>query len=449
MGARAVGGTLNGFRRAAHHPARANTQGRSCRQWEDFMNGRASIPTLRIGLIGSGFIANFHLQALLSVRHATVSGVYSPTTANREATAAKANALELGPCRPFPSLEAMLISGDVDAVWIGVPNFVRLDTMREIHRLVKGGWAKLVGVACEKPLGRTLAEAREMLRLAEDAKLMHGYLENQVFSSAVQRGKDIVWRRAVPVCGRPYLARAAEEHSGPHMPWFWQAQRQGGGVLSDMTCHSVEVGRFLLSRPGAPRTDLKLVSASATVGNLKWTRPEYVTRLKNMMGADVDYARRPAEDFARGALTFRDAEGHEVMVEATNSWAYVGAGLRILIELLGPEYSMEFSSLNTGLKVFLSRDVTGGQGEDLVEKQNAEQGLMPVVENEPDIYGYIGEDRHMVEAFRHRRQPMETFHDGVAVAEMLMALYRSAEIGQTVRLPAPELETYVPPVARA
>jgi len=147
---------------------------------------------------------------------------------------------------------------------------------------------------------------------------------------------------------------------------------------------------------------------------------------------------RPAEDFARGALTFRDAEGHEVMVEATNSWAYVGAGLRILIELLGPEYSMEFSSLNTGLKVFLSREVTDGQGEDLVEKENAEQGLMPVVENEPDIYGYIGEDRHMVEAFRHRRQPMETLHDGVAVAEMLMALYRSAEIGQTVRLPAPE-----------
>jgi hypothetical protein len=44
---------------------------------------------------------------------------------------------------------------------------------------------------------------------------------------------------------------------------------------------------------------------------------------------------------------------------------------------------------------------------------------------------------------------METFHDGVAVAEMLMALYRSAEIGQSVRLPAPELETYVPPVARS
>jgi len=412
------------------------------------MNAHDPIPRLRIGMIGSGFIANFHLQALVSVRHVTVAGIYSPNAAHREALAAKANALELGPCRAFPTLEAMLISGEVDAVWIGVPNFARLETMPEIHRLVTSRWAKLVGVACEKPLGRTLAEAREMLRLAEDAKLLHGYLENQVFSSAVQRGKDIVWRRAVPACGRPFLARAAEEHSGPHMPWFWQGRRQGGGVLSDMTCHSVEVGRYLLTKPGAPRNDLKLVSASATVGNLKWTRPEYVKRLKDMMGPEVDYATRPAEDFARGALIFVDPEGHEVMVEATNSWAYVGAGLRILIELLGPEYSMEFSSLNTGLKIFLSRDVRGGQGEDLVEKQNAEQGLMPVVENEADIYGYVGENRHMVDAFRHRRQPIETFHDGVAVAEMLMALYRSAEIGQVVTFPSPDLETYVPPVAR-
>jgi predicted dehydrogenase len=285
------------------------------------MNGNAPIANLRIGMIGSGFIARFHLQALQSVRHVTVTGVYSPTAANRESLAAFANALELGPCRAFASLEAMLISGEVDAVWILVPNFARLDTMREIHRLVKAGWAKLVGVACEKPLGRTLAEARDMLRLAEDAKLFHGYLENQVFSSAVQRGKDIVWRRAVPACGRPYLARAAEEHSGPHMPWFWQGRQQGGGVLSDMTCHSVEVGRYLLTRPGAPRTDLKLVSASATTGHLKWTRPKYVERLKRMMGPEIDYAARPAEDFARGALVFRDSEGHEVMVEATNSWA--------------------------------------------------------------------------------------------------------------------------------
>jgi predicted dehydrogenase len=109
---------------------------------------------------------------------------------------------------------------------------------------------------------------------------------------------------------------------------------------------------------------------------------------------------------------------------------------------------MEFSSLNTGLKVFLSRAVTGNAGEDLVEKQNAEQGLMPVLEDEAGVYGYTLENRHFVEAFRHGRKPLETFADGVAVVEMLMALYRSAELGRTVTLPDPALETYVPVVAR-
>ena len=412
------------------------------------MTGKPIIERLRIGMIGSGFIARFHLKALLAVRHVSVTGVFSPTRANREALAREANGLELGPCRAFQTLEALLTSGTVDALWLAMPNFARLPIMREVHRLVKSGKAKLVAVACEKPLARTLAEAREMLRLAQDVGLNHGYLENQVFAPAVQRGKEIIWRRAVPGSGRPYLARAAEEHSGPHMPWFWQGNRQGGGVLSDMTCHSVEVARYLLAKPGAPRSDLKLISASATTGHLKWTRPAYVKKLKGMMGKAVDYGRRPAEDFARGALVLRDPDGHEAIIEVTNSWAYVGAGLRIQIELLGPEYAMEFTSLNTGLKIFMSRAITGSQGEDLVEKQNAEQGLMPVLEDEANAYGYVDENRHMVDAFRHGRRPLETFSDGVDVIEMLMALYRSAETGKTVKLPSKELEKYVPPVAR-
>ena len=73
---------------------------------------------------------------------------------------------------------------------------------------------------------------------------------------------------------------------------------------------------------------------------------------------------------------------------------------------------------------------------------------MPVLDDEPGIYGYVGENRHMVDAFRHRRMPAESFVDGVGVTEMLMALYRSAELGRVVELPSSELETYIPPVAR-
>ena len=161
------------------------------------MTKRPRIDRLRIGMIGSGFIAKFHLQSLLAVRHVIVSGVYSPTREHREALAREANEKELGPCRAFESLEDMVMSGTVDALWLLMPNFARIETMHEIHWLVKKKGAKIAAVACEKPLARTLSEAREMLRLAEDAGLNHGYLENQVFAPAVQRqGDHLAPRRA-------------------------------------------------------------------------------------------------------------------------------------------------------------------------------------------------------------------------------------------------------------
>ncbi|KQW55045.1 MULTISPECIES: Gfo/Idh/MocA family oxidoreductase [Ensifer] len=404
--------------------------------------------TLRVGFVGTGFIAHFHLKSMIGVRNVEVTGVFSRKAENREKFAKEVETLGLGTCRTHESLEALLSADDVDAIWILSPNYTRLDVMRALHGAIKSGRSKVFAVACEKPLARTVAEAREMLTLAEDAGLNHGYLENQVFCTPVLRGKEIIWRRAASTTGRPYLARAAEEHSGPHEPWFWQGDKQGGGVLSDMMCHSVEVARYLLTAPGAPRNSLKIKSVNGTVANLKWTRPNYAEQLRKRFGNDVDYRNRPSEDFARATVTLEDQEGNELMIEATTSWAYVGAGLRIQLELLGPEYALEYNSLSTGLKIFMSREVTGSEGEDLVEKQNAEQGLMPVLEDEAGVYGYTDENRHMVECFRKGQKPLETFEDGLAVVEMLMGLYRSAEINATLQFPAPELEHYVPVVAR-
>ncbi len=404
--------------------------------------------TLRVGFVGSGFIAHFHLKSMIGVRNVEVTGVFSRKAENREKFVNEVESLGLGTCRTHESLEALLTADDIDAVWILSPNYTRLDVMRALNKAIKDGRSKIFAVACEKPLARTVAEAREMLSLAEDAGLNHGYLENQVFCTPVLRGKEIIWRRAASTTGRPYLARAAEEHSGPHEPWFWQGDKQGGGVLSDMMCHSVEVARYLLTAPGAPRNSLKIKAVNGTVANLKWTRPHYAEQLRNRFGSEVDYRNRPSEDFARATVTLEDQDGNELMIEATTSWAYVGAGLRIQLELLGPEYALEYNSLSTGLKIFMSREVKGSEGEDLVEKQNAEQGLMPVLEDEAGVYGYTDENRHMVECFRKGEKPLETFEDGLAVVEMLMGLYRSAEINATLNFPASELEHYVPVVAR-
>lgn len=404
---------------------------------------------LRIGMIGSGFMARFHLQAMRGVRRAQIAGVWSPKTQHRKEFAYLANKFDVGPCQVYNTLEEMVLSPHIDALWVVGPNYARLENFRRIHAVIKKRKRPLLGIACEKPLARTIAEAQEILRLVEEAEINHGYLENQVFSPAVQRGKEVIWRRAVPLSGRPYIARAAEEHSGPHEPWFWIGHKQGGGVLSDMMCHSVEVARFLLTEPGQSRSSLKVQTANATINSLKWSQPNYVQKLKRKMGKIVDYSKNPAEDFARATITLKDQEDKEVIIEATTSWAYVGPGLRIQIELLGPEYSMEFNSLNTGLKIFFSREVIGEAGEDLVEKQNAEQGLMPVLEDESAVYGYVHENRHMVEAFRQGSKPIETFTDGLAVVEILMGLYRSAETGQTIKFPLIGLEDYIPPTARS
>ncbi len=196
-------------------------------------------------------MAGFHLEALKAVRHCEVTAVHSPTPAHCRRFADQATRSGLGECRALPTAAEVISADDVDAVWVTGPNDTRLEHMRLVHSLVAAGEARLRGIAVEKPLGRNLAEAREMLTLAEEAELNHGYLENQVFAPAVRRGKDVLWRRAVPAAGRPYLARASEEHSGPHRPWFWQGERQGGGALLDMMCHSVEVARFLLTAPGS------------------------------------------------------------------------------------------------------------------------------------------------------------------------------------------------------
>jgi predicted dehydrogenase len=402
---------------------------------------------LGIGFVGAGFMNRFHVQSLVGVRDGFAAGVFSPTRANAESLAGLARTLRVGEPRVHGSLADLVADPAVDALWIATPNDLRVEIVEEIVELVSSGRARIVGLACEKPLARNLAEAKRVLALVESTPLLHGYLENQVFEPSIVRGKEIIWRRAVPLAGRPYLARAAEEHGGPHMPWFWDGIRQGGGVLSDMLCHSYEVARFLLTEPGEARESLRVEEVNAQIASLKWTRPEYVEVLRERSNGALDFRRTPVEDFARATVKLRAPGGETLIVEATTSWSFVGPALRLRAELLGPEYALEADSLKTDLSVFFSRRVTGAEGEDLVEKQNAEQGLMPVVSDEAALYGYVNENRHMVQAFLDGRMPDENWRDGLAVTEVLMACYKSAEEGRTIAMPC-DLTDFVPQVAR-
>ncbi|MFB3111922.1 MAG: Gfo/Idh/MocA family protein, partial [Gemmatimonadales bacterium] len=201
---------------------------------------------LGVGFIGSGFNARFHIESWRGVRDADVLGVFSPNKKHAEEAAALARRLDVGNAKAYDSIAAMIADPTIDAVWLCGPNQARIENIEEIAHAVMSGKGKLKGIACEKPLARTVAEAKRVAKLIESAGINHGYLENQVFAPHVSRGRELIWARGAALTGRPYLARAAEEHSGPHMPWFWRGNLQGGGVLNDMMCHSVEVVRHLL-----------------------------------------------------------------------------------------------------------------------------------------------------------------------------------------------------------
>jgi predicted dehydrogenase len=167
-----------------------------------------------------------------------------------------------------------------------------------------------------------------------------------------------------------------------------------------------------------------------------------------MYGQSIDYNRRPSEDFARATIEYVDRQGHPLIAETTTSWSFVGPGLRLSSELLGPEYSLALNSLDAGGSVFLSRHVTGASGEDLVEKQNAEQGQMPFVGNEAAEYGYEDENRHFVRCFLDGVEPKDDFRSGLEVTEVLMTAYMSAEQGRRIEWKPDGLDEFVPRVAR-
>jgi len=403
---------------------------------------------LGIGFVGSGFNARFHLQAFRSVRDADVLGIWSPNETHAESAAALARNLDLGATRVYRSITDLVADPAIHALWLTGPNHRRVENVEEIVHAIDSGKGQLLGIACEKPLARNVAEGRRIIELIRRAGLAHGYLENQLFAPQVEVARELLWARGAAATGRPYLARAAEEHSGPHAPWFWRGALQGGGVLNDMMCHSILLVWYLLTKPGSSLRSIRPLNVAARIASLKWTQPSYAAKLAETFGRDVDYTRHPSEDFASMSVEFATEEGQTVVGEATASWSFVGAGLRLSAELQGPEYSMSWNTLDSGLKLFFSRAVRGMAGEDLVEKQNAEIGLMPVVANEPSVYGYENEDRHFTRVFLGKESPRLTFDDGLEVVRLLMTAYQSAEQGTTLAFPPPGLDDFAPAVAR-
>ena len=397
---------------------------------------------LKIGMIGAGFVAGFHERALCSVRGAELAGVYALKGA--EDLAKRARADGLGKTKVYKSIAELCQA--VDVVCIFAPNFARIQIMQDIAQAVGAG-AKLKGIICEKPLARNLGEANKMVDTAKKLGVPTAYFENQIHMPGVveaRRQLAAVEKQMGPV----HLARSAEEHGGPHEPWFWDPTKQGGGVCCDMGCHSVAAGMYMLTPSGKPPNYLKPISVSANMALLKWGKEPWISQLRKR---GVDYSATPAEDYSNVSIMFQDPQtGVRGVVGAINSWMYDAPGLRLLTEAFGPGYSYTVNSLQSPAGLFISDAAATAvaDSELALEKAQATRGALVLQANEPDLYGYIGEWRDAIAAFEQGKNAMLDFEYGRLITMLIMAAYMSHEQKKVIDLTDAKvlkaLDSYVP-----
>jgi len=333
-----------------------------------------------------------------------------------------------------------------DVVCIFAPNFARIQIMRDIAQAVRAG-TEIKGIICEKPLARNLTEATTLVKIAGEIGVPTAYFENQVHMPSIVEAR-LQLAAVEKSMGPAHLTRSAEEHGGPHEPWFWDPTRQGGGVCCDMGCHSIAVGMHMLTPSGKPPTYLKPVSATASMALLKWTKDPWIGKLRER---GVDYSATPAEDYSNVTIEFKDPEtGIRSVAQATNSWMYDAPGLRLLMETFGPGYSYTVNSLQSPAGLFISDAAAAAvaDSELALEKAQATRGALVLQPNEPDLYGYIAEWRDAIAAFQQGKNALLDLEYGRLITMLIMAAYMSHEKRQVLDLTdarvLKELESYVP-----
>jgi predicted dehydrogenase len=336
---------------------------------------------VRLGILGSGFVADFYLDGLREVPAARAVANYS-----RSAERAAELGRRRGIAQQYTDMAELCADPEIDMVVIALPNHLHLEAVR-----LAAGAGK--GIICTKPLARNGQEAAEMVRIVREAGVLGGYAETEVFSPNVMKARDMIEAGSI---GEVLSVRAREAHSGPHADHFWDAELAGGGALLDMGCHTVEAARYFFGKDVAV-TEVFAWGATLTHGDKTTGEDNAVALLK----------------FANGGISVTEA-----------SWSAKG-GMELRNEIVGTEGRLVTDSTATSVWGFISKPAGY-----LMEKADADTGFVYPIPDEARHYGYQEELRHFVECFRTGAEPRETFVDGYVVNVILDACYRSMQSGR-------------------
>lgn len=191
--------------------------------------------SINIGFIGVGWIGRNRMEVLLKNDQLRATAISEPDPGNAtEALKAAPSAFQAR------SLEEVIGNPEIDAVVIATPSALHA---RQSIQALRAGKA----VFCQKPLGRTAKEVREVVSAARSADKLLGvdlsYRHTKAFGAVHEEltsgsigdvfAVDLVFHNAY----------------GPDKPWFYQLEQSGGGCVMDLGIHLVDLALWSLDFP--------------------------------------------------------------------------------------------------------------------------------------------------------------------------------------------------------
>lgn len=213
--------------------------------------------TLRLGLIGAGWIAGLHLEALERLGRTQLVGVVSGTGAGAAAVAAAWGGTA------YDSPEAMLDATRPDVAYVCVPPF-RAVAIGEL--LVRRG----IPFLTEKPLAAADGDGPARLAAAIEAAGL------VVAVGYHLRALDFLPGVRAQLRAHPASLMVAQWLGETPPPSWWRVAAQGGGQVIEQATHLFDLARYLLGEaevvgaassraPVAGRPDVDLTGETAAV----------------------------------------------------------------------------------------------------------------------------------------------------------------------------------------
>jgi len=390
---------------------------------------------VRLGMIGSQFAAQLHLNNYARMRGSKleVVAIASKTERTAQATARKFDIPSV-----YTDYRHILERKDVDAVDLCVPTHLHEEMIVEGAKAGKH-------VICEKPLtgyfgedvegediGFRVARQRMLegalascsrIRTAiQNHPIQFCYAENWVYSPSLAKIK-----RIVKVSGGTILdMRAEESHSGSHAAYSRQWKTSGGGSLMRLGSHPVGAVLHLKHFEGMIR-DGKPIRPKSVTGEVgQHTRiPSFQRESRKWL---VD-SWEDVEDWSAVIITFEDTS--KATVFASDG---VLGGIRNTIQVYLSN-AVAYANINPNDTVQVYAPDPGILGDEYIaEKIATKAGWNFASPNEDWMSGYPQELEDFIESILQGKDPVSGFDLAEETIRVIYSAYLSAEKGQRVQI---------------